>query len=168
ARVPPGCPDATRPGAAPPCEASAPPRQSAPARPARPTFRKAPRSRSQPSVDPQRIKSRRWILRDGNPPDPQNLPQIKRFSASQSKTYGTICAATFSATASGTPTRRSSTPVAMPGTPSWKNPTSSPQSEPENGHRSRFKAVGIRGAAKVPYPWVPSDEVGFILEEPVS
>src|ERR1019366_9450822 len=31
----------------------------------------------------------------------------------------------------------------MPGTPSWKNPTSSPQSEPENGHRSRFKAVGI-------------------------
>src|SRR5450759_3004940 len=31
----------------------------------------------------------------------------------------------------------------MPGTPSWKNPTSSPQSEPENGHRSRFKAVGM-------------------------
>jgi putative DNA methylase len=41
-----------RDGAAPPCEASAPPRQSAPARSARPTFRKAPRSRSQPSVDP--------------------------------------------------------------------------------------------------------------------
>ena len=57
---------------------------------------------------------------------------------------GTICAATFLATSSGTPTSRSSTPVAMPGTPSWQNPTSSPQSEPENGHRSRFKAVGIR------------------------
>ena len=36
------CPPAglEEPGAAPPCEASAPPRQSAPARPARPTFRK--------------------------------------------------------------------------------------------------------------------------------
>src|ERR1019366_7258392 len=87
--------------------------------------------------------------RRGQPANPERRRYLRAdsFSGSQSKTYGTICAATFSATASGTPTRRSSTPVAMPGTPSWKNPTSSPQSEPENGHRSRFKAVGIRAIA---------------------
>jgi len=59
------------------------------------------------------------------------------------ETNGTICAATFSATASGTPTRRSSTPVAMPGTPSWPNPRLSSQLERENGHRSKLRAVGI-------------------------
>src|SRR3984893_1705406 len=31
----------------------------------------------------------------------------------------------------------------MPGTPSWPNPRSSPQLEPEIGHRSRFRAVGM-------------------------
>jgi len=50
-------------------------------------------------------------------PLPSYAPELN-----SSKTYGTICAATFSATASGTPTSRSSTPVAMPGTPSWQNP----------------------------------------------
>jgi hypothetical protein len=38
---------------------------------------------------------------------------------------------------------RSGRRVAMSGTPSWPNPRSSPQSEPEIGHRSRFRAVGI-------------------------
>jgi len=46
-------------------------------------FEKAPRSRSQPSVDPQRIKFRCWILRDGNPPDTPKPALIERFSASE-------------------------------------------------------------------------------------
>src|ERR1019366_1873543 len=88
-----------------------------------------------------------------NANDHIRLGEMERFrKAVLGEGIRTICAATFSATASGTPTRRSSTPVAMLGTPSWKNPTSSPQSEPENGHRSRFKAVGMR------YPSDVTDE----------
>jgi hypothetical protein len=41
--------------------------------------------------------------------------------------------------------RRSSTLAATPGMPGSPNPRSSPQSEPEIGHRSRFRAVGMRG-----------------------
>ncbi len=64
-------------------------------------------------------------------------------SLSKTQISSDICAATFSAIASGTPTRRSSTPVAMPGTPSWPNPRSSPQLERENGHRLKLRAIGI-------------------------
>ena len=67
-----------------------------------------------------------------------------RPTRTQSNPYGTICGATFSATVSGTPTRRSSTLVAMPGTPSSPNPRSSPQLQPEIGHRSKPRAVGIK------------------------
>jgi DDE superfamily endonuclease len=41
--------------------------------------------------------------------------------------------------------------VAMPGTPSWPNPRSSPQLEPEIGHRSKLRAVGINRFASLSF-----------------
>jgi len=43
-----------------------------------------------------------------------------------------------------TPTRRSSTPVAMPGTPSWPIRGHRLNWNEENGHRSKLRAAGIR------------------------
>lgn len=70
--------------------------------------------------------------------DGHRQKRLEKNSHAKLRTCGTICAAIFSATASGTATRRSSTLVAMPGTPSWSNPRSSPQLEPEIGHRSKL------------------------------
>jgi hypothetical protein len=61
------------------------------------------------------------------------------------RTSTNIGAAIATVAASRAPARRSSTLAATPGMPGSPNPRSSPQSEPEIGHRSRFRAVGMRG-----------------------
>src|SRR2546425_1684435 len=90
-----------------------------------------------------------------------------RLNSIRSKTSGSSCDRTNSATASSTATPISSMPAAMPGTHLPPTQAASVQSPPGHGHRLLSDAVGMIGAEREPprlHPGLAVDFLGIIAE----